>query len=95
MDTDTLYLIIAIPVFFFLLHLAVIPLFQKISVAVQGEPFAYRLQAGEKSKASKKVAKWDILWSALAFMVALTLTGLVLILLGELDVIPKIPSGKK
>ena len=95
MDTDTLYLIIAIPVFFLLLHLAIIPIFQKISVAVQGEPFAYRLQVWMASKASKRVAKWDILWSALAFMVALTLTGLVMILLGELDIIPKIPEGKK
>ena len=92
MDTKTIYLLVGIPTFFLLLHLAVIPILKKIAIAVQGEPFTYRLQVGMKSKASVRVAKWDILWSALAVMLAMTLCGLVLIILGNFGVVPKIDS---
>ncbi len=92
MDTKTIYLLVGIPTFFLLLHLAVIPILRKIAIAVQGEPFTYRLQTWMDSKATGRVSKWDILWSALAVMLVMTLSGLALVLLGHLGVVPKMDS---
>jgi len=89
MDTHTLSVLIGITIFFLLLHVVVLPVFRHISIAVQGEPFTYRLQVWMKSQASENVAKWDILWSAASLLVAMAATLGILVGLTQVGVIPE------
>ena len=78
MNRSTEFLLVCIPIFFALLHIVIIPMLKRISIAVQGTSFTYRLQAGAKSRTINEKAKWDILWSALAVMVSIALTLLII-----------------
>lgn len=89
MDKNFLSLLIGISLFFALLHGGVFPVFQKLSKALQGEPFTYQLQVWMKSQSSEKVAKRDILWSAASLMIAMASTLGILMLLPTFGVTPK------
>ncbi len=74
MDNTPLALLIGVPFFFVILHVLVLPGLRYLSSWIQGEPFTYRLQNWMQSRSSKKVAKWDIVWSSASLLVAMAVT---------------------
>jgi hypothetical protein len=78
MDRVTLYFLLTIPLYFGLLHLLILPILQRVSLRIQGVKFTHRLQAGAPSDTKPPYGKFDLVWSFLANMLALTLSFLPL-----------------
>ena len=84
MDRFTVYLFLAIPLYFGFLHLAILPLLQKLSLCLQGTMFTYRLQPGVPSETPEPYKKYDIFWSFGANALALILSFIPLGIIEEL-----------
>lgn len=76
MDRFTIYFLLTVPLYFLLLHVAILPALRSVSVKVQGTAFTYRLRGQSSSQTDPPYARYDLLWSFLAN--ALTLTVSVL-----------------
>ena len=74
MDRFTIYFFMTVPLYFLLLHKAILPALKKFSIRVQGAPFAYRLIGSSAETDRPKHAKYDMLWSFLANAIALILS---------------------
>ncbi len=74
MDRFTIYLLITVPLYFLLLHAAIIPALRNISARVQGSQFTYRLRGQSSSETDPSHAKFDLLWSFLANALALVVS---------------------
>ncbi len=84
LDRFTLYFLLTVPLYFGLLHLAILPLLQKASVRIQGTRFTHRLQAGAASKTKSPFEKYDLGWSLLANVLALILAFIPFVVIEEL-----------
>ena len=88
MDRFTLYFLLAVPLYFGLLHLVILPILQKASRRIQGTGFTHRLQAGARSNTKSPHEKYDLIWSFLANALALALSLLPFGILEELGYSP-------
>lgn len=68
------YFFLTIPIYFGLLYCVIIPLTKKLAARVQGAGFTYRLRAHETTNTPAHLARYDILWSAIATMLAFVLS---------------------
>ncbi len=71
MDRFTIYFLLTVPLYFLLLHVAILPALRSVSVKVQGTAFTYRLRGQSSSQTDPPYARYDLLWSFLANAVAL------------------------